>query len=104
MNITHIVLFKFKPTTSEEQIQACFTKLAELTDALPIIRSFRWGKYDSQEGLHQDFTHSFMMTFDNAADRDLYLFHPEHLKIAQFIQQHIEFPSGVIAFDSTFAN
>ena len=102
MNITHIVLFKFKPSTSQEEIQACFAKLAELTECLPIIRSFRWGKYESNEGLHQGFTHSFIMTFDNAGDRDHYLTHPEHVLVAQFIQQYIEFPSGVIAFDSTF--
>ena len=102
MNITHIVLFKFKTTCTEENIQACFTQLAELTQALPIIRSFRWGKYSSDEGLNQGFTHAFIMTFDDRASRDEYLVHPEHVKVAEFIQQHIEFPSGVIAFDAGF--
>lgn len=102
MNITHIVLFKFKSTSSDDQIQACFARLAELTEALPIIRSFKWGQYDSQEGLNQGFTHAFIMTFDHADDRDIYLTHPEHVKVAEFIQQYIEFPSGVIAFDAVF--
>jgi len=102
MNITHVVLFKFKPTSSEQDIQACFSQLAELTQALPIIRSYQFGQYSSQEGLNQGFTHGFVMTFDNEADRDEYLVHPEHVKVAEFIQQHIEFPSGVIAFDTGF--
>ena len=100
MKITHIVLFKFKPTSSPDDIKACFLRLAQLSQQMPEIQSFAWGKYSSQEGLNQGFSYGFTMTFATEADRDCYLTHPEHVRLAQFIQNHIEFPSGVIAFDS----
>ena len=40
------------------------------------IIEFEWGTNISPENLDQGFTHCFLVTFNNAKDRDAYLPHP----------------------------
>lgn len=100
--ITHIVLFKFKETTTQAEIAECFRRLAILKTQLPGILFYQYASYRSQEGLNQGFTHGFIMKFASEAERDAYLVDPKHIDVATFIQQYLNFSEGVIAFDGKF--
>lgn len=76
--VNHIVLLKFKTTTSNEQIEKIFEELLEVTEALPGIENYVSGPNNSPEGLSQGFTHGLVITFQDAAARDDYLSHPDH--------------------------
>jgi hypothetical protein len=102
MAIKHIVLIKFKEDVSDEQINDCFFQLANLKQVLAIL-SFKRIKYNSNEGLNQDFIHGFEMEFSDEVARDQYLNSEMHGKVAKNIIQYIhDFPRGLIAFDYSF--
>lgn len=94
--IRHVVLFQWKPGTSEAQIAGLFRELAGLRGKIPRLQQFEGGPYSSPEGLNQGFTHGFIMTFPDAASRDAYLPHPEHERVKALIEPHL---AQVVAFD-----
>ena len=99
--IKHIVLFKFKPMISEDEIASVFQELGKLQIAISQIRSYTWGKYSSNEGLNKGFNYCFVMEFASATDRDHYLAHPEHERVKNAIvlpalQDEL---NSVLAFD-----
>jgi hypothetical protein len=83
MTIKHIVLFKFKQNISPSQITQVMQALEHLKNLIPEVLSYSGGKDMSIENLHRGFTHGFTMDFKNEADRDLYVDHPEHVKVVQ---------------------
>ncbi len=98
--IKHVVLLKFKPSTSQEKIDGIFIALAGLKDKIPGILDFSGGAYSSDEGLNKGFTHGFLMTFEDAAARDDYLPHPDHEVVKKMILPELDGGlDGVIAFD-----
>lgn len=78
----HIVLLQFKETHTLEEIKHAFDLLEGLGKVIPQIKSFKYGKYDSNEGLNHGFDYGFEIEFDNAEDRDIYLVHPDHVEVA----------------------
>ena len=94
--IKHIVLFKFKATTTETQIEDAFQNLTGLKDLITGLAEFIGGPYSSPEGLNQGYTHGFLMTFDSREARDAYLPHPEHERVKSQIAPLVE---SVVAFD-----
>lgn len=81
----HIVVFKYKPDASKEQIEKVTTAFGELKNKIPGIVAFEHGVNDSPENKNLGFTHVYMLTFENAAARDAYLPHPEHKKFGQLL-------------------
>ena len=76
--LVHMVAFKFKADATPEQIKKVETTFAALPEKIAEIRSLEWGTNISPEKLDKGFTHGFVLTFDNAKDRDTYLVHPDH--------------------------
>lgn len=77
--LRHVVTFKFKDDVTKEQIEKLSTDFVALEQKIPAIKDFEGGIIDSPEDLHQDFTHSFMITFYSEKDRDEgYTLHPAH--------------------------
>ncbi|MBW3625623.1 MAG: Dabb family protein [Armatimonadetes bacterium] len=98
--VKHIVLLRFNSDTPLSTIEEIFSALAGLREKIPGILDFSGGPYDSPEGLNQGFNHGFIMTFDTANSRNVYLDHPEHEPVKQMILPHLEGGiGGVIAFD-----
>ena len=95
-NVQHIVLMKFQPDATEEQIANIFTQLAELRSLIPGIDHFSGGPCTSQEGRNKGYTHGFLMTFENQAALDTYLPHPEHGRVKAAILAIVD---EVLAFD-----
>lgn len=82
MTIKHIVLLPFKPSLSKIDIENIMLSMAGLKTVIPQIISFSWGENNSPENLHRGYLHGFIMEFKDPADRQIYLEHPEHIKIA----------------------
>lgn len=98
--IKHAVLLKFKSSTSPEKLDEILAALAGLRGKIPGLLDFSGGPYSSPEGLNKGFTHGFVMTFTDAASRDVYLPHPEHEKVKNIIFPELDGGlDGVIAFD-----
>ena len=84
-SVRHVVVFKFKPGTTPEQINQVSEAFRALQKKIPGITAFEDGVNNSPEGKNQGFTHVYMLTFESAAARDAYLPHPEHEKFGQLL-------------------
>jgi hypothetical protein len=83
--VRHIVVFKYKPGTTPEQIRQVTDAFRDLRTRIPGITAFEDGVNNSPEGKNLGFTHVYQMTFEDAAARDAYLPHPEHRKFGQLL-------------------
>lgn len=81
----HIVIFKYKPTATDDQIERVTGAFKDLQNKIPGIVAFEHGVNDSPENKNFGFTHVYTMTFEDAAARDAYLPHPEHRKFGQLL-------------------
>ena len=88
--IQHIGFFKFKSIYTAADIAAVWRALEAFQKQIPGIHGFTWGVNSSTEGLSEDFTHSFIVTFENAAARDAYLPHPVHRAAVAFVVPKLE--------------
>ena len=77
-SLRHVVLFKFKDTSTPADVERIVTAFRGLPAKIKEIAGFEWGTDVSPEGKAQGFTHCFLVTFKTEADRDAYLPHPAH--------------------------
>ena len=77
-SIRHVVCFKFKKEAKPEDIQKVENAFSALKNKIDGILSLEWGKNNSPEGLNKEFTYCFIVTFENAKAREVYLPHPDH--------------------------
>lgn len=85
--VRHVVVFKYKPTATPDQIRQVTEAFAALQQSIPGITAFEHGVNNSPENKNLGFTHVYLMTFTDAAARDTYLPHPEHRKFGQLLGQ-----------------
>jgi len=83
--VRHIVVFKFKPGSSEAQIKQVTDAFRQLKDKIPGILAFEHGVNNSPEKKNLGFTHVYLLTFKDAAARDAYLPHPDHKKFGELL-------------------
>jgi len=89
--LRHVVLFKFKDESSEEDVNKLNDSFNALPAAIPVIKDFEWGINDSPEDFHQDFTHCYLLTFNSEEDRDsIYTPHPKHKAFVASLGPHLE--------------
>jgi hypothetical protein len=89
--LRHVVIFKFKETSSKADIEKVITAFAGLPKQIKEIKSFEWGINESPENYHQGFTHCFVLTFASAKDRDeIYQQHPAHKAFQDVLKPHME--------------
>lgn len=81
--IKHIVLFKFTPDTTPQQVETLANELALLQNKIAGIVDYVWGKSASIEHLEKGFTHGFIMTFADEGARDAYVPHPIHRELIE---------------------
>ncbi|SEG50440.1 Dabb family protein [Algoriphagus boritolerans] len=94
--IRHFGVFQFKKNISESQIEECFRTMKAMVSEIPGLLDMEYGPYNGNEGLNEDFTHGFIMTFDSEESRDEYLHHPIHEKVKELVVPRLE---RVIVFD-----
>ena len=83
--LRHVVIFRFKETTSPQDVKKIEDAFRALPSKIHEIRSFEWGTNVSQENLSQGYTHCFILTFASEKDRDVYLTHPAHKEFGNII-------------------
>ncbi|KAK5685057.1 hypothetical protein LTS10_003132 [Elasticomyces elasticus] len=89
--ITHIVLFKYRPSITWTDLEEHFTAFTALRDRClhpstgkPYMLSMRMGKNRSWEPFSKGFTHGFVLEFASQADLDHYLTaDPVHLAFSR---------------------
>lgn len=88
--LRHVVLFKFKDGTSDEDIKKVEEAFKALPSQIKEIHGFEWGTNNSPENLAQGFTHCFFLTFKSEEDRAVYLPHPAHKAFGTVLGPHLD--------------
>jgi hypothetical protein len=88
--LRHAVFFKFKDTSSDEDVQQVVEAFRALPTKIPEIKALQSGINNSPEGLDDGFTHCFLLTFANEAGRQAYLPHPEHKAFGDVLRPHMD--------------
>ena len=88
--LRHVVLFKFKDTSSASDVKRVEDAFAGLAKKISLIKQFEWGTNNSPENLNQGLTHCFLATFASEEDRDAYLVHPEHKAFVEILLPHLD--------------
>lgn len=88
--LRHVVLFKFKDTSSASDVKKVEDAFAGLAKKISQIKQFEWGTNNSPENLNQGLTHCFLATFASEKDRDAYLVHPEHKAFVEILMPHLD--------------
>ncbi len=94
--LRHVVLFQFKETSSEQEVQAVVDAFKKLPKQIPEIAEFEFGTNNSPEGLEDGLTHCFLVTFGSEKDREVYLPHPAHQAFVEVLRPHLQ---KVVVFD-----
>lgn len=88
--LRHVVLFKFKDSSSVEDVKSVEAAFRNLQNEIPEIKGFEWGTNNSPEGLDNGFTHVFFVSFTSEEDRAVYLPHPKHKEFVEILKPHLD--------------
>ena len=88
--LRHVVLFKFKDSSSDQDVKMVEDAFRSLPKQISEIKDFEWGTNNSPEGLNQGLTHCFFLTFDSEEARDAYLIHPDHKQFGKMLGPHLD--------------
>ena len=94
--LRHVVLFKFKPDVTKQQIEEVVQAFGKLPGKIEEIIDFEHGTDVSVENRSKGFTHGFVVTFADEKGRDTYLPHPAHKEFVDLALPRIE---DVLVFD-----
>ena len=78
--LTHIVCWKYKKETSEQEIEAHISKLKNLPDVISNILSFNVGR--DLLHLERSFDTGLVATYPDREALDAYTVHPDHAEVA----------------------
>jgi len=88
--LRHVVLFKFKESSTSTDIQKIEAAFNDLKLTISEIKDYEWGINNSPEKINKGFTHCFFLTFDSEKDRDTYLNHADHLAFGNVLGPHLD--------------
>ena len=88
--LRHVVLFKFKDTSSAQEVKVVEDAFIALKGKIKLIKDFEWGTNNSPENLNQGLTHCFFASFTSEKDRDDYLVHPDHKAFVEVLKPHLD--------------
>ena len=77
--LRHVALFRFKPETTDEQIEAAMVALSALPDRIDVLRKFRFGPDAGITEGAWDF--AVVAVLDNAHDYVAYRDDPAHIAV-----------------------
>ncbi len=83
--LRHVVAFKYKETTSKEDIKKVDEAFADLKKKIPTIVSYEHGENNSPEHHNKGCTHAFILTFHTEKDRNDYLVAPAHQEFGKLV-------------------
>jgi hypothetical protein len=88
--LRHVVLFKFRDSSSEDEVAHVVSSFMSLKSQVPQIVAMEWGRNISEENHHQGFTHCFVISYRSIQDLNDYQKHPAHLDFQQILSPHME--------------
>jgi hypothetical protein len=88
--LLHIVLIRPIPDLDTGAIDRLNRVLSGLQRRVPGIIGYNWGPNVSKERLARGFEYGYLLVFDSAAARDVYLSHPERIKLRPFEEAVIQ--------------
>ena len=88
--LRHVVMFDFKESSSEKDVQAVVDAFRALPGKIPQIAGFEYGTNNSPEGLNDGLTHCFLVSFKSEEDRKVYLPHDAHTAFVKVLKPHLE--------------
>lgn len=88
--LRHVVLFKFKDSSSPAELKKVTESFVGLFGKVPQIKRFEWGINNSPENLNQGFTHCFTLSFSSEKDLADYQVNPAHRAFQKVLQPHME--------------
>ncbi len=88
--LRHVVLFKFKDTTTDQQVRQIEEAFYALPEKVDAIYDLEWGTDVSVEGRSEGFTHCFLVSFLSEEDRAAYLPHPDHKAFGSIVGPHLD--------------
>lgn len=88
--LRHAVFFKFKESSTPEQVKEVVDAFRALPSKIDSIESLQWGVNNSPENLNDGFTHGFFLTFKDDAGRKEYLPHAEHKAFGNVLRPHLD--------------
>lgn len=86
--LTHIVCWKYKAETTEEEIKTHIAKLENLPDVIPHILSFNVGRDCLR--LERSYDTGLVATFPSREELNAYDEHPRHKEVAALGKQIAE--------------
>ncbi len=94
--LRHHVYFKFEDDVTPAQKDEINQAFSELKNQIPEIVEFECGINNSPEGLSNDFTHGYTVSFRTEQHRDAYLPHPAHQEFVKLVDGRL---AGVFVVD-----
>jgi hypothetical protein len=88
--LRHVVIFKFKDSSSAADVQKVAEAFAGLYGKVPQVKSFEWGINNSPEKFNEGFTHCFVLTFSAEKDLAGYQLNPAHIEFQRILKPHME--------------
>ena len=88
--LKHVVLFKFKDSSSFTAIQQVAETFAGLYGKVPQIKAFEWGINNSPEHYNEGFTHCFTLSFSSEKDLADYQLNAAHLEFQKVLKPHMD--------------
>ena len=76
--IRHIVLIKFQPSVSEDEIAALWDELHGFSGQIDGLSAVHAGRSESPEKIERGYMHGFTIDFDSWAALATYADHPAH--------------------------
>ena len=83
--LRHVVAFKFKEGTTQEQIKQVEDAFRDLKKKIKEIQDYEWGTNISKENRNKGCTHGFILSFRSDKDRDTYIDHPAHKDFGKLV-------------------
>jgi hypothetical protein len=76
--LRHAVFFRFKESAANDDVDRVVEAFRALPSKIGQIRKFQSGENISQSKFSDGLTHCFLLSFNDEADREAYLPHPDH--------------------------
>lgn len=91
--IVHVVMFKFKDSTSKEEILDIKKRLQELVDKIEPLKTMEVGLNFKDSPRAMDMV--LISTFENKDGLETYATHPAHLEVVEIIKKFGEYTKVV---------
>ena len=88
--LRHVVIFKFKESSSQEDVKKVAETFAALYGKVPQVKAFEWGVNNSPEHFNEGFTHCFILSFSSEKDLADYQLDPAHKAFQTVLKPHMD--------------